>query len=157
VYGGIGSGKTSGSGRFISGMYLRAGYGGVVTCVKSEDVDLWQRYAAEHGRSKSLVLFNEDEGFNFLNYELARQGMDGIGSVTECLMRISERAGKLLVLCKPPSRRPLAHPRPRSRKTKPVLSHGEPEVKRMLRRNSPIRKHLLRKAGRCTPARRMWN
>ena len=92
IFGGIGSGKTSGSGRFVSGMYLRAGCGGVVTCVKSEEVELWQRYAAEHGRSKSLVLFDEHEGFNFLSCELARQGMDGIGSVTECLMRILEAA-----------------------------------------------------------------
>ncbi len=46
----------------------------------------------EHGREKSLILFDENEGFNFLAYEMARQGMDGIGTVTECLMRVLEAA-----------------------------------------------------------------
>ena len=94
VFGGIGSGKTSGSGKMLAGAYLRAGMGGLVTAVKPEEVDLWRKYAAEHGRSNSLLLFDENEGFNFLSYELARQGMDGIGTVTECLMRVIEAAKK---------------------------------------------------------------
>ncbi len=92
IFGGIGSGKTSGSGRMLAGAFLRAGFGGCVTAVKPEEVELWRRYAREHGRESSLVLFDENEGFNFLSYELARQGMDGIGTVTECLMRILEAA-----------------------------------------------------------------
>jgi hypothetical protein len=92
IFGGIGAGKTSGSGRMIAGAYLRAGMGGVVTAVKPTEVSLWQKYAAEHGRKASLILFDENEGFNFLAYELARQGMDGIGTVTECLMRVLEAA-----------------------------------------------------------------
>jgi len=92
IFGGIGSGKTSGSGRMIAGAYLRAGMGGVVTAVKPEEIPLWQKYAAEHGRKASLILFDENEGFNFLAYELRRQGMDGIGAVTECLMRVVEAA-----------------------------------------------------------------
>lgn len=93
IFGGIGSGKTTGSGRMIAGAYLRAGMGGLVTAVKPEEINLWKRYAAEHGRKESLVLFGEnDEGFNFLAYELGRQGMDGIGTVTECLMRVLEAA-----------------------------------------------------------------
>jgi TraM recognition site of TraD and TraG len=92
VFGGIGSGKTSGSGRMLSGAFLRAGFGGLITAVKPEEVELWVRYAQEHGREKSLILFNENEGFNFLRYEMARQGADGIGTVTECLMRIIESA-----------------------------------------------------------------
>jgi hypothetical protein len=94
VFGGIGSGKTSGPGRMLSGAYLRAGFGGIVTCVKSEEVDLWIRYAAEHGRSKSLILFDENEGFNFLAYEMARQGLEGVGTVTECLMHVVEASKK---------------------------------------------------------------
>jgi len=65
---------------------------GLVTCVKPEEVELWQGYAKEHGRARSLILFDENEGFNFLTYELARQGVDGIGTVTECLMRVLEAA-----------------------------------------------------------------
>src|SRR5580693_1683679 len=94
IFGGIGSGKTSGSGRMIAGAYLRAGMGGLVTAVKPEEIDLWRQYVAEHGRKSSLVLFDENEGFNFLAYELARQGMDGVGTVTECLLRVVEAAKK---------------------------------------------------------------
>lgn len=93
VFGGIGSGKTSGSGRALASAYLRAGMGGLVLCAKPEEVDLWVRYARENGRANSLLLFGERGGsFNFLTYELARQGPDGIGSVVECLMRILEAA-----------------------------------------------------------------
>ncbi len=62
VFGGIGSGKTSGSGRSLSGAYLRAGFGGLVTAVKPGEVERWLRYAHEHGREKSIILFDENEG-----------------------------------------------------------------------------------------------
>ena len=93
AFGGIGAGKTSAL-HLLAGAYLRAGMGGYVTAVKPEDIQLWQDYTAKHGRSNSLVLFDENEGFNFLDYELGRQGMEGIGTVTECLMRILEAAKK---------------------------------------------------------------
>jgi len=83
VFGGIGSGKTSGSGKMLAGAYLRAGMGGLVTAVKPDEVGLWKAYARQHGRRRSLVLFDEREGFNFLSYELTRQGMDGVGTVTD--------------------------------------------------------------------------
>jgi len=76
----------------LAGAYLRAGFGGLVTAAKPEEVDLWIRYASEHGREKSLILFDENEGFNFLAYEMDRQGAEGIGTVTECLIRILEAA-----------------------------------------------------------------
>ena len=94
VFGGIGQGKTSGSGKMLAGAFLRAGAGGLVTAVKPDEIELWKHYATQHGRAGSLVLFDENEGFNFLTYELARQGMEGIGTVTECLMRILEAAKK---------------------------------------------------------------
>jgi hypothetical protein len=92
VFGGIGSGKTSGSGKAIAAAYLRAGFGGLVLAAKPEEVELWVRYARENGRANSLILFGERGGFNFITYELARQGTDGTGSVVECLMRILEAA-----------------------------------------------------------------
>lgn len=95
AFGGIGSGKTTGSGKMLAGAYLRAGFGGLVTAVKPEEIEAWNRYVQEHGRADSLILFDENEGFNFLTYELARQGMEGIGTVTECLMRILEAAKKI--------------------------------------------------------------
>jgi hypothetical protein len=93
VFGGIGSGKTSGSGKALASAYLRAGMGGLVLAAKPEEVDLWLRYAKENGRANSVIRFGDHGGgFNFLTYELARQGADGIGSVVECLMRVLEAA-----------------------------------------------------------------
>ena len=74
VFGGIGSGKTSGSGQALAGAYLRAGMGGLVLCAKPEEVELWKSYAKRHGRYDWLVLFGERQGFNFIAWELARQG-----------------------------------------------------------------------------------
>src|SRR5215469_4157646 len=70
VFGGIGSGKTSGSGKMLCGAYLCGGFGGLVTAVKPGEVELWIRRAREHGREKSIWLFDENEGFNFLAYEM---------------------------------------------------------------------------------------
>ena len=93
VFGGIGSGKTSGSGKALAGAYLRAGMGGLVLAAKPDEVEQWIAYAHEHGRGNSLVLFGDRGGcFNFITYELSRQGMAGLGSVVECLMRILDAA-----------------------------------------------------------------
>ena len=92
VFGGMGSGKTTGSGAALAAAYLRAGFGGLVLAAKPDEVDLWVRYAQQHGRAGSVLLFGErgNGGFNFVSYELARQGAQGLGSVIECLMRILE-------------------------------------------------------------------
>jgi uncharacterized membrane protein YgcG len=93
VFGGIGSGKSSGSGRMLAGAYLRAGMGGLVTCVKPDEVALWRGYAAAHGRDFSVSEVGEGEGFNFLTYALAKQGgSEGILSVVEALMHVLEAA-----------------------------------------------------------------
>lgn len=92
VFGGIGSGKTSGSGQALAGAYLRAGMGGLVLCAKPEEVQTWRRYCAAHGRAASLIEVDPRQGFNFLAWELARQGGDGVNAVIECLMRILEMA-----------------------------------------------------------------
>ena len=91
ITGGIGSGKTSGSAKTLAGAYLRAGMGGLVLCAKPEEAQLWRAYCARHGRSGSLI---ELDGrlpiLNFVTYELARHGADGVNSVIECLMRVLE-------------------------------------------------------------------
>jgi hypothetical protein len=92
-FGQIGGGKSSAA-KILASAYLRAGFGGCVTAAKPEEVEIWKRYCKEQGRERSLILFDESEGFNFLDYELSRQGMEGIGTVTECLMRILEAAKK---------------------------------------------------------------
>ena len=91
--GGIGSGKTSGSGRALAHAYLRAGMGGLVLCAKPEEVDLWIRYCAEAGRSDSLIVLDgRTPILNFLAYELARQGGHGLNAVIELWMRVLEMA-----------------------------------------------------------------
>ncbi|MDV6333149.1 type IV secretory system conjugative DNA transfer family protein [Asticcacaulis sp. 201] len=94
VFGGIGSGKTSGSGKALASAYLRAGFGGLVLAAKPDEVELWLKYARDNGRANSVILFGDrgGGGFNFITYELARQGADGLGSVVECLMRILDAA-----------------------------------------------------------------
>ena len=91
IMGGIGSGKTTGSGKSLAGSYLRAGMGGLVLCAKPEEAALWRKYCAQHGRSASLIEFDGTRpGLNFIAYELARQGIQGLNAVIECLMRILE-------------------------------------------------------------------
>ncbi len=87
AFGGIGAGKTSAL-EVLAGAQIRAGMGGYVTSIKPDNIPLWKGYLAKHGSSKSLVLLDETECFNFLDYELGRHGMDGISTVVEALMRI---------------------------------------------------------------------
>lgn len=78
IFGSVGSGKTSGSGRAVAHSYLKAGYGGLVCCAMPSERALWERYAAECGRSNSVIVFDGsgDRRINFLDYELARSDRD---------------------------------------------------------------------------------
>lgn len=84
IFGGIGSGKTSGSGAALARAFLLAGFGGLVCCAKSEERALWEQYARETGREASLTIIRPGEQgeeapwrFNFLEYELRRAGAGG--------------------------------------------------------------------------------
>lgn len=76
IFGAIGSGKTSGSGAALAKAFLRQGFGGLVMCAKPEERVLWEKYAAETGRSEHLIVISPDQPwrFNFLDYELKREG-----------------------------------------------------------------------------------
>jgi hypothetical protein len=76
IFGGTGSGKTSGSGRAIARSFLSAGFGGLVLCAKPDEPALWRAYAAETGRQSDLLMFGGDAGwgFNFMRYESLRSG-----------------------------------------------------------------------------------
>ncbi|RAJ89904.1 TraM-binding TraD/TraG-like protein [Larkinella arboricola] len=76
IFGGIGSGKTTGSGKAIAHSFLRNGFGGLVLCTKPGEADLWQGYAKKTGREKDFIFFKEKDRwkFNFLNYEINREG-----------------------------------------------------------------------------------
>ena len=79
VFGGLGSGKTTGSGQTLANAYLRAGFGGLVLTAKPDETALWLRYCAECGRSQSVVVFGPDQPwrFNFIDYEMRRPGRGG--------------------------------------------------------------------------------
>lgn len=71
IFGGIGSGKTSGSGEFLASKFLRNGFGGLVLTVKPDEKTLWERYCSNANRTEDLIIV-EPEGehfFNFLEYE----------------------------------------------------------------------------------------
>lgn len=84
IFGGIGSGKTSGSGAALARSMLLAGFGALVCCAKPEESALWQAYAAETGREQDLVIIRPGArgepppySFNFLHYELSRTSEGG--------------------------------------------------------------------------------
>jgi NAD(P)-dependent dehydrogenase (short-subunit alcohol dehydrogenase family) len=94
IFGGTGSGKSSGSGRALAHAFLRAGFGGLVLCAKPGEAELWTRYARKTGRESSLIILGGkgERRFNFLEYELSR--IDGGGSSTpfalEALLKVYE-------------------------------------------------------------------
>jgi len=88
IFGGIGSGKTSGSGAALAKSFLRAGFGGLVLCAKKDEMKTWLDYAKQTGREKSVLVFDVsgDFVFPFIQYEIEREG-DGAG-YTENLVRL---------------------------------------------------------------------
>ncbi|MFM9949445.1 MAG: TraM recognition domain-containing protein [Saprospiraceae bacterium] len=92
VFGGTGSGKSSGSGNTISKALLKQGFGALVLCAKPDEGPRWKRYIQKIGREKDLVYFNEKSGlqFNPILYEYSRGG-DGAGetlNLVELIMNI---------------------------------------------------------------------
>lgn len=76
IFGGTGSGKTSGSGQAIARAFLRNNLGGVVLTAKTDEVATWQHYAKETGRTDDLIIVDQSAKwrFNFLDYEMSRTG-----------------------------------------------------------------------------------
>ena len=80
VFGGIGSGKSSGSGKTIALTYLKSGFGGIVLTGKKDEAEEWKKFAKMTGREEDLIIFEKDSPyfFNFLQYETQRSG-EGAG------------------------------------------------------------------------------
>lgn len=82
LFGGVGSGKTTGSGALFAETFLRHGFGALVLCAKPNECARWETYAHETGREQSLVIFSPHQDkrhqcqwrFNFLDYEYRRSG-----------------------------------------------------------------------------------
>ena len=82
IFGGIGSGKSSGSGKTLAKTYLKNGFGGLVLCAKPDEKDNWIRYAKETGREDDLIIFSKGSEYEFnpLQYEMTREG-EGAGEI----------------------------------------------------------------------------
>lgn len=76
IFGGTGSGKTTGSGATIAKELLRAKFGGLVLTAKADDAARWKRWAAQTGRTGDIVEIREDSAcaFNILQYEYEQGG-----------------------------------------------------------------------------------
>jgi hypothetical protein len=92
IFGGIGSGKTSGSGRLLALKYLSAGFGGLVLTVKPDEKELWENYCALTGRSDDLVIIEPGRAntFNFLEYESKDGDTANIVQTLKTVIRASE-------------------------------------------------------------------
>lgn len=104
IFGGIGSGKTSGSGRAIRKAMLRHGFGGLVLTAKPNEVETWQRDCEACGRADDIVRFSPESGerFNVFDYELKRSGrgsgftqniVEIVGSAFDASMGNTGRSG----------------------------------------------------------------
>jgi hypothetical protein len=92
IFGGVGSAKTTGSAATLARALLRTGAGFLVCAAKHEEVETWERYAKENGRSNSVIRFDKTQGFNFCSYLLAQHGLAGIGVVVDTIQRLLEIA-----------------------------------------------------------------
>ncbi|MEN0051452.1 MAG: TraM recognition domain-containing protein [Bacteroidota bacterium] len=82
IFGGIGSGKSSGSGKMIAKSFLKNGFGGLVLCAKPDEKNNWIDMAVSMGRADDIIVFGEHSKYQFnpLQYELQREGK-GAGEV----------------------------------------------------------------------------
>lgn len=100
IVGGIGSGKTSASGRQLALSYLSAGFGALVLCVKPEDPALFRHYCALAGRLNDLIEFGPQSNWRFdpLSFELSRAGagaghVENLVQLFSALLELGEKDG----------------------------------------------------------------
>lgn len=92
IFGGIGSGKTSGSGRMLALKYLSTGFGGLVLTVKPGEKKLWEYYCQLTGRENDLLVIEPGcpHYFNFLEDENHGKGAtENIAQVLKTVLRVS--------------------------------------------------------------------
>jgi len=94
IFGRLGSGKTSGSGLQLARAFVAAGFGGLVLSAKPSDLKMWRKLCDAAGRRDDLIVFGAggDCRFNFMDYELKRQGegVAEISNITSLLTQLSE-------------------------------------------------------------------
>jgi type IV secretory pathway TraG/TraD family ATPase VirD4 len=74
IMGGLGSGKTSGSGALLAKKYLNSNFGGLILTAKEDELKLWQDYCKKYNRFDDLIIIEPGgkHRFNFLDYESSR-------------------------------------------------------------------------------------
>ena len=97
IFGGIGSGKTSGSGYLLACKYLTNGFGGLVLTVKPDEKKMWQEFARLTGREDDLIILEPrgQHAFNFIDYETSIAS--GQSSLTDNVVEVLKtviRAGQ---------------------------------------------------------------
>ena len=73
IFGGIGSGKTSGSGKTIAQSFLKAGFGGLVLCAKKGEAVEWLEYAFATNRWEDIIVFGKKNKFEIWAEYLAKK------------------------------------------------------------------------------------
>lgn len=98
IFGGIGSGKTSGSGRMVALKFLVNGFGGLVLTAKPDERTLWEEYCRQTNRSNDLIIIepNGNNFFNFIDFEcknssLSNNSTDNIVQVLKTVIRAGEQ------------------------------------------------------------------
>jgi len=74
IFGGIGSGKTSGSGKTIAKSFLKNGFGGLVMCAKKGESVEWLEYAFSTNRWDDVVVFGKKNKFEIWAEYLKKRG-----------------------------------------------------------------------------------
>ena len=83
VFGATGSGKTTGTGKYLAHRYLgKPGVemGFLVLCAKKSEAQQWRGWAHEAGRERDVITFDtsgSEYRFNFLDWELSRASEGG--------------------------------------------------------------------------------
>ena len=92
ITGGVGSGKTSGSGRYVRRALLNNGAGMLMLTFKSEEVKALKQDAIDMGREDDLVIFGQDSGYNFNPLLYALNAENGsTDEVTELILHLSKQ------------------------------------------------------------------
>jgi hypothetical protein len=91
IFGSVGSGKSSGSGKKIAKAFLENGFGGLILCAKPDERAQWEAYARATGREKDLEVFEPNHGkFNPLIFELEREGGGETLNMVNLIMSLHE-------------------------------------------------------------------
>lgn len=96
IFGGIGSGKTSGSGRMLALKYLDAGFGGLVLTTKIEERRMWEEYCHEALRYDDLIIIEPGgkHRFNFIEYETVGRNKNAATSNIVQMLKTVIQAGE---------------------------------------------------------------